>query len=55
GREVMIKAVPKTSPEVRIIQHLTSPPLRDFTQNHTIPVVSVILHHQTAFIVQARW
>ncbi|KAJ6599660.1 kinase-like domain-containing protein [Mycena sp. CBHHK59/15] len=54
-REVMIKAVPSGSQEERIIRHLSSTSLRRFSENHTIPVMSIFRSHDATFVVQAYW
>ncbi|KAF8194825.1 hypothetical protein K438DRAFT_1827462 [Mycena galopus ATCC 62051] len=55
GREVIIKAVGRDSSERHIIERLTTSPLRDHPENHTIPVMSILDLGRTTFLVQARW
>ena len=57
GREVCVKAVEKKSHEWQILEFLGSPTLRPDRTNHTIPIVSILHHHdrETVFIVQAKW
>ena len=57
GREVCVKAVEKKSHEWQILEFLGSPALRPDRANHTIPIVSILHHHdeETVFIVQAKW
>lgn len=57
GREVYIKAVQRKSHEWQILEYLASPKLRLDPANHTLPVISILRHHdgETVFIVQPRW
>ncbi|KAF8179721.1 hypothetical protein K438DRAFT_1977089 [Mycena galopus ATCC 62051] len=55
GREVIVKAVGRDSSEKHIIGRLTTSPLRDHPENHTIPVMSILDLGRTTFLVQARW
>lgn len=57
GREVYIKAVQRKSHEWQILEFLSSPKLRLDPANHTLPVISILRHHdgKTVFIVQPRW
>ncbi|KAJ7509370.1 hypothetical protein B0H11DRAFT_1962228 [Mycena galericulata] len=53
GRHVLVKAVPESSKEWRIISALMS--LNYDPENHTIPIVDVLHRDGTVFIVQAQW
>jgi len=57
GREVYIKVVQRKSHEWQIMEFLGSPMMRPDCTNHTIPIVSILCHHdgETVFIVQAKW
>jgi hypothetical protein len=57
SRDLYVKAVSKSSNEWRILEYLSSPALRSNPANHTIPIISVLHHHdeETVFLVQAKW
>ena len=50
-----MKAVPRSSTELSIVQYLSTDPLRADPRNHTIPVVEFLMAGEWVFIIQASW
>ncbi|KAF8522975.1 kinase-like domain-containing protein [Gautieria morchelliformis] len=55
GRRVILKAVPASSMELKVIQLLSSEPLRADPRNHTIPLLEVLDAREWSIIVTPEW
>ncbi|KAF8510690.1 kinase-like domain-containing protein [Gautieria morchelliformis] len=55
GRRVILKAVPTSSMELKVIQLLSSAPLRADPRNHTIPLLEVLDAREWSIIVTPEW